>query len=276
MSLTPSSSVPATPDGGVLGLEDVAASDLVMPTLRIDHREGVYVNQLTDEKFAELDVILLGLVKQRVLWSAEIADAGLKERPLCRSYNFSEGHPQAEKFPWEASGFTEQEGTLPCASCKLKEWGTHPTRGAPWCSEQHTFGMLLEDNGEFSPILFSVQRSGIKESRTYVSAFHNAHTPMFTVRTKMTLESRKKGSNPYSVPHFSRGAATEESDYPNFANMYRSIREFLQTPWSGNDEDGAVVAESDDPVTTSPSAGSPLGAKPAAAPVVEDEDELPF
>ena len=36
---------------------------------------------------------------------------------------------------------------LPCDSCALKEWDTHPKGGKPWCAEQITFPIMQERGG---------------------------------------------------------------------------------------------------------------------------------
>lgn len=227
------------------GLEDFDTRDQVMPVLKINHKDAVFEDGLSGQEFKELNVVIAGLVKQRVLWPAQMkeSEGGQADPPLCRSYDFHEGHPSMpkvlengqewERFPWDAvqSVFVQGQRPLPCAECPLKEWNTHPTREAPWCSEQHTFALLFEnEEGGFVPSLLSVQRSGLKSSRQYLSSFANAGTPLFTVRTKLTLEERKMGANPFAVPKFSRQGETDPDDHPIFSSMYRSMRDFLQTP----------------------------------------------
>jgi len=281
--------VPSGPSTQPEGLEDFAPSDRVVPTLRINHKESVVEDSLSGAKYSELTVVLLGLIKQRVLWPPDMGEE--KEQPLCRSYNFTEGHPSppeekslVERFPWEAAGYGEPpagwEGiVLPCGSCKLKDWGTHPRREAPWCSEQHTFAMLLPtDEGALIPVLFQIQRSALKPSKNYLSSFANAGQPLFTVFTKITLEARKRGSNDYSVPKFVRGQATPPDLHAGFSQTYRSIREYVQTPRAFSGEGAAegdeVIPETPDG-STAATMTTPAPAAPPAPPAPQSAPAPP-
>ena len=86
-----------------VGLEDVDAGDITVPRLKIVHAEGVFQDNLSNAKFAELNVILLGLVKQRLMWDVEVEDDA---KPLCKSADFDHGIP-SDSFPWEASGLVK-------------------------------------------------------------------------------------------------------------------------------------------------------------------------
>lgn len=253
------------------GLEDIAPSDLVMPTIQIDHKKGVFVDKLSNEEFDQLIGVMLGLVKQRVLWDAEVKDDAF---PFCRSYNFTVGHPDVKEFPWGAvsSVFTppaaDAEGiTLPCENCPLKDWGSHPKNDTPWCSEQHTFPILRVvqggDGPMLMPALFTVQRSAIKPSKTYMSSFVNKNLPLFSVYTTITLEQRRRGQVDFAVPKFAQGEPTEQSQYPLFSKTYRDIRTFVQTPRVPTEE-----TETAEPTAApAPAAPTPApAAEPAPAP----------
>jgi hypothetical protein len=259
---SPATTSPGIGDG-IEGLEDIETSDLVMPILRIDHQRGAIIDNLSGQEHTSLEVVLLGLIKQRVLWDAEVNEG---DHPLCKAYDAREGHPDHKRFPWAASGFDPRtEGTLPCENCQLKEWGSHPNREVPWCSEQHTYPLLqvYEDGTLSGPSLFTVQRSAIKGSKAYISSFVKERKPLYVCRTRLTLDIRKRGSVPFAVPKFVRGAGTEEDDWPGFADQYRGIRDFVQTPRT--DE----VDPEDRP------AGGAGSAAPAAA-ASSDEDDMPF
>ena len=96
------SNVPAIPSGLPEGLEDTEASDLSMPIYRIDHEAGCFVNNLTNEEFPEFDAILLGRLKQRILWPMD--PGGGAEGPMCRSYDFNTGIPRAETWVQSQKG----------------------------------------------------------------------------------------------------------------------------------------------------------------------------
>lgn len=276
------SSVPAVQIERPEGLEDFGVADQVIPQLRVNHTEMVFEDSLSGAKYSEVTVVMLGLVKQRVLWPPQLTAE--KELPLCRSYDFNTGHPSAPeereqpdgskvyfpRFPWAASRFPMPDAgvksqPLPCASCPLKEWGSHPTKEQPWCSEQHTFALLIPNTeGQLVPMLFQLQRTGLKPSKQYLSSFANAQEPLFTVFTKITLEAKKMGSNTYCTPKFVRDQTSPVDMHPFFSSTYRGIRAFLQTP-RGDDE---AVIESDiipDSVAPAP-APEPAAAQ---APVAE-------
>ena len=247
-------------DGTMTGLEDFGTEDMVMPRLGIEHTEGKLVDNLTGEKFDKLQVVMLGLIKQRILWDTEVNEG---DHPLCKSFNHTEGLP-SDKFPWDASGFDKDKAgdALPCASCNLKEWGSHPQRETPWCSEQHTFPVLMnigsDDEPNFAaPAIFTVQRSGIKPSKTYLTSFSRSKTPLFTVVTEISLNMQKRGSVTYSVPRFAKVADTEQAEWDEFAQHYLQIRDFVTTPPAKEDENGA-------PVQTDNSHGD------------DDDDDVPF
>jgi hypothetical protein len=252
------SSAPAVPDDSMTGLEDFDAStDAVMPRLRIVGKDAQFEDNLTNERHDKIKAVLLGLVKQRILWAPEVDDG---EGPLCRSLDFLTGLPDPKGFPWKESGFERREGDhveLPCKDCGLKEWGTNPKGSTPWCSEQHTFPlMLLREGGDPSeamPAILTLQRSGIKASKAYVSGFVRDRKPLYTQVTTIGLQPQKRGSVDYAVPILTKTEETDESLWPLFAKNYRQIRGYLQTPRSIEDEDtskgssGTVTATSSTP-----------------------------
>lgn len=264
----------ASPVSRPEGLEDLDESDLSMPMVSIIQNKALFKDNLTGREFDVLDAILLGLIKQRVLWPAEVEEDA---HPYCKSYDFSIGHPNNKDFPWKAAGFDrpaddDDKVTLPCDNCKLKDWGTHPKRDAPWCSAQHTFALLMPTaDGEWAPALFSLQRSGLKPSRQYMTGFQRDNKPLYTCRTKITLDARKRGQVDFAVPRFVEGETTDQEQWPMFSSHYRRIRDFIQTPRSRNDEDETP------PGTPPPTGDTGSSTAPASAtPSVPDDDELPF
>ena len=267
-----SETLPAVPSANYVpeGLEDFDTDDMVMPKLTIAHQDGQFTDSLSGEKFDSLEVVLLGLIKQRILWPP---DMGVEaEAPLCKSYNFTEGRPDPAnptRFPWKASGFAmtdyvdgENAPVVTCESCKLKDWGSHPKSETPWCSEQHTFALLLPTGGGWSPAILTLQRTGIKPSKAYLTSFARSQSPLFVCTTKLGLSVQKRGTVTFSVPTFTRGTPTDADDHPEFASTYRRIREFITTPRQAEAE-----AE-----------GTPVAAPstPAASAAAASDDEMPF
>jgi hypothetical protein len=188
-------------------------------------------------------------------------------------------------FPWRASKFDRDEYDkgkdggeviLPCANCALKEWGTNPRGGTPWCSEQHTYPLLmLDEHGNTSPAVLTLQRSAIKASKSYVTGFARTKTPLYTAITEIGLNAQRRGSVDYAVPSFVKAGETDRDDWQAFAQQYRSIREFLTSRRNKDDEatttEEAPAASSrrDDRDERRPSEPAPSSSR-------YDDDEPPF
>lgn len=267
----------------VEGLEDVSASDLTMPMIKIIHDEAMWEDSLSGQRFDEIDVVLLGLIKQRVLWPSEVSEDA--EAPLCRSYNFTVGIP-GDKFsvsekrdpnsPMIASGFTADEvesGELACGSCNLKEWGSHPSRDVPWCVEQYVFAVMLgepdEDLG--SPAILTLQRSSMKPAKSYITSFVRTRQPLFVARTNLKLDARSRGSVRYSVPKFVKGVPTDPDFHGQYAEMYRQVKEFVATPPVVDEPTPVVVSTK---ATVKPKAAPVQSEVPVAA--ATGDSDLPF
>jgi hypothetical protein len=126
--------------------------------------------------------------------------------------------------------------------------------------------MLQNEDGGFYPSLLQVQRSALKPANSYLSSFVNAGNPLFTAFTTVTLETHKKGQNVYGVPKFVKGDDTPKEAHTIFAENYRSVRTYLQTPFSGSDEEvGEELPMEETPVQVQQAPAQPAAA-PAAAP----------
>jgi hypothetical protein len=315
-----------------LGFEDVDQSDLSIPRLTIRHADGVLVNSLTKAEYTSLDVVLLGQIKQRIMWAKETEDG---DRPLCKSPDFSNGFPEMsdelpkdKRFPWATSGlkladFPPSDGinglsTIGCASCMHKEWNNPNTPGQkkPLCDEQHTFPLMYtEDAGEsWTTALFSVQRTGLKPMKAYVSGFVTSKMPMFRFVTRIELNMQSRGTVTYCIPTFKRTVESDRAMWPTFADTYRSARDFVRQPPQNYDEPTEEGDNTNGPAPVAAPAPAPVqraapaapvarpAARPAPAPVaapvaapvveadpwtepapvesaaapVEDDDDLPF
>lgn len=274
----------AIPVDDVEGLEDLEATDLTIPRLTIDHEGGVYVDSQTNERFEEFDCIMLGLVKQRILWPPTPGAEG--EGPLCRAVDFQTGVPDPAKWVVKhngvtavsVSGFTFDEveaGNLSCANCGLKEWDSHPNNGTPWCNEQFTFPIvrIMEDGG-MAPALISFQRTGLKACKSYVSGFKQARRPLYTAITRVTAVHQKKGTVEYVTPSFAKIGDSDPTQHPAFSQQLHQIREFITTPRTFDDDSGSTTETKE---TAAPAAQAPVAeSEPApvkrAEPVADDEE----
>lgn len=225
--------VPAYGDDNI-GLEDFDTTDMVMPTLRLDHTEGVLVDTLSQEKYEKISVVLLGLVKQRILWPPEVGE--VKENPLCRSLDFVVGTPdpqKPERFPWAQAGFDQASSgsELNCSDCKLKDWGSGQKNDSPWCTEQWTFPLMMQQSeANWAPATLTLQRSNIKPLRAYLSDYVRSGRPLFTNATNITLQQNKRGTVKYVTVGLAKGAATPDDLHETFRTEFLRIRTWLRTP----------------------------------------------
>jgi hypothetical protein len=238
-------------EGAIPGLETVREEDLALPIIQIDHKKNRFVDKLTGTEYESLDCVLLGLLKQRVMWPA---DPDSKDGLLCKSQDAVTGNPR-EKFPW--AEFKKGDGPEPigadhiaCDSCTFAKWGSHPKNDTPWCSLQHVYPVIIGE-GESVSGLLTLQRSALKPSNGYISGFVREGRPMFTVRTSIGLNSNRNGSVDFSTPTFKRGepVAEDVTLWRRWAKEYKAI-EALLLRFSGGD--AAVVSESETTPPVSP------------------------
>lgn len=303
-------------DFGGAGLDDVDGSDLSLPRLKILGPEAEFKNALTNESAPKIYCVILGLVKQRILWHPEVED---DSQPQCKSNNFELGFPTMGenvparyRFPFEDSNYTAKNlqtdpesgrDVLACKSCSMKDWGSD--RKPPRCGELHVYPMMFSFDGpevnEMQPAVLTLQRSALAASKSYISYFAQKQEPFFTVLTEMTLTPKSRGSVRYATPNFKRVGVTEADEWSSFMAQYKSIREFLRRaprdPDAEADDDETTPAEPPKPTANAPAESAPAGrtraatatksseatpvaraAKTAPAPVADDDDEddLPF
>ena len=273
--------------GDDIGLEDVNVGDVVLPRLSIVHDEAVFQDNQSKQQFDELEVIILGLVKQRIMWDSTV-DEG--DKPQCKSPDAEHGFPNTnpdapkdKRFPWDESNFNPANFSpdperndlivLPCNSCVFAQWTKENGKSVPpRCSEQHTYPLLynstpgaLPEDQIWQPALISFQRTGIKPSRQYLSGFAQAKRPMFTVHTTISLTPMKRGTVKYAVPVFKKGDSTDRDSWDEFANQYRQIREFIRSaPRNTADEESTEGGfKEDSNVNAGPEKAAATPAAPA-------------
>jgi hypothetical protein len=288
---------PYNEDFGSVGLEDVDASDMRLPRLNINHDEGRFVNSLTKEEFPALTVVVLGIVKQRILWPDKLED---NAKPRCKSPDFTHGFPNMnttlptkKQFPWAESNFTPANvvpveigpgedphypegwssngyGVLPCDTCVFAKWGKDEDgkRTPPPCNEQHTYPLLYlekafhEDGTEedrWVPAIWTIQRSAITNSKAYINSFAQSRSAFFTQYTTLTLRMESRGKNVYAVPEFKRIGPSDRNMWGEYAQQYRSVRQFLRMAPRPQDDDA------DDTPTDNTNTGPVAAAQPAPA-----------
>lgn len=237
------------------GLEDFSQEDLRMPRINIDHEQGVFKDSLSGTELPAMSAVVLGLIKQRVLWPPQVSDDN--SQPLCKSTDYNLGFPTingrrpTDNFPWNAAGWNpadfqpNEDGrlTLPCNACRLKEWASHPDGKKTWCSEQHSIPLLYAPLGEepMAMALFTTQRSSINASKNYFAGIVRQERPAFAYYCEISLRPQQRGKNTYYVPVFTMKGPTDESQWPSYSSAYRSTRTFLHRPPMLRDENGNVV-----------------------------------
>lgn len=305
------SNLPTVPDDLNTGLEDFGVEDAVVPRLQIVHREGVFKDSLSSNEYPLIKAVILGLVKQRILWHHKV-DEG--DRPMCKSpdHNFGfpntddEDTPKEKRFPWGKSGFDpadyppNEEGfvQLPCERCALKDWGTHPDGNKPYCAEQYTLPLLYDPGtGGFVPAILSIQKTSIKGLRSYLTSFARSKNPAYTSITEIGLRQASRGTTDYSIATFKELGKTDPDRWREYSANYSTLRKFLtQHPISREEDDGAgptsdnetkapqtqpeVSPEPETRETTQPAApaggGSPSTKGAVPATTGDDDDDLPF
>jgi hypothetical protein len=279
--------LPMRVDDDETGLGDFKASRMVIPRLTIDHKSPVplFRDSLTGEEYErDMDVVILSMVAQRILWHVTPGDKG--ELPLCKSPDDEHGFPtppellpRGKEFPWEKSGFDPKdypadEGinglvTLSCANCGLAKWESHPLGKKPYCSEMYTFPVMYTpknaDPSILVPALFSVRSTGLRPANAYLTRFASTRTPMYTVMTRIHLDQVVKSGNTFCVPAFRAGDPTDRDRWPEFVQNFRAIRETIRRAPTSQDEDPeAAVSVPTTSTTSTPSAGTPATAAPSA------------
>lgn len=270
----------ARPEGFETGLEEFGIEDAVIPRITIVHKEGVFKDSLSNQEFDSITCIILGLVKQRSLWHPTV-DEG--DWPMCRSMdhntgfpNLSEEQPKEKRFDkvWDKAGFDpkdfppDDDGRirLPCASCQLKEWGSHPDGKKPYCSEQFTLPILYDPDGDgiWVPAIITFQKTALKNLKAYLSAFARSKSAAFQAITEIGLDMQKKGSTDYSVPNFKKVGTTDEENWLEYSTNYRTMADFLRADPGSRDE-------TEDSAPT-PKTASPTVEQSKAEPKAADSD----
>jgi hypothetical protein len=277
------------PDLEDSGLEDLDTEDIRVPRLKIVGKNATFRDQTTGQEFTRINTIILGLVKQRIMWDKDVDD---NERPLCKSPDFNTGYPTVDigvpsekRFPWLQSGFDPStynhystdpnhngHVVLPCASCKFKDWvGKTP----PPCAESFAYSLLYADaeSGEepTMPAILTFQKSAISAAKTYNSYFAAKKDPFFTVYTELSLVQKSRGSVDYATPILKRGGGTDQASWAFYAQQGRAIRELLRQPprpiegWEAPEPTANVNVAPTAPVPP-PVAPTPAAAPPAPAP----------
>jgi hypothetical protein len=279
------------------GLDDLTPGDLIVPRLRIKHKEGVFEDAGTGEQMGKLICIVLGLVRQRVLFHHDVEDGDV---PMCKSPDYQFGYPNLDPekknkgFPWNLARLNpndfppDQDGlvTLSCESCFLQQWGSHPGGNKPYCSEQHTLPIFYAGSfeelvaGHYSPALVTFQKTGIPPSKRYLGTFKQRNIGAYTKVTEIGLNQQKRGQTDYCVPTFKSIGDTDKDEWPAYSEQYAGIRLFLTTSRPNSvlpdDEDRSVQVTTSTATTATAASPAATPGTQANVPTVSADDQLPF
>lgn len=268
------------------GLDDLTPEDLTVPRIKINHKMGVFEESGTNEQFSELYCVMLGLVRQRVLFHHNVEDGDV---PICKSVEFQVGYPNVDperkpkfNFPWELARLNpadfppNQDGliALPCEGCHLKEWGSHPTGEKPYCSEQFTmplyYARTLEElqAEEYGSALISFQKTGVPPCKKYLSGFQQKKVGAYTKYTRITLRQLARGNTEYSVPVFTSVGDTPTSNFQGYSENFAAIRTFLHNTTPTTTKSTSEEPVSAVPATPTTSTRPPLRPEPTPAAAV--------
>ena len=215
--------LPATPEGYARNY--IPDEELPMPRLRIiqkdtdDQVAGVFVNTQTEEIFAEIECILLGVRRGRVRWDPTLKNM---DEPLCRSRN-------------AITGVGDPGGS--CTACSYATWNGDEK---PQCALVYDF-IGLDETG--APFLFSVSRTGIKPARNFIAAAQRRRKPLYYTGCTLTLRKVDRPAT-YYTPVFKRAGDTNFETWAELEGVLQQIEAALErAPASAVDTDAGSAAE---------------------------------
>jgi len=224
-----------------IGTEDISAADFGIARWKIDHNEGLFVNNQNDFAYTALDVVLLNIVKQRVMFDPK-ANEDNKD-PWCKSNNHIDGWP-GEEFPWmgvpesgvPAYAFGYQDVVpLACASCNLKDWGPKdPKTGkstTPVCKELYTFTFIvLNPELQDTPGLISIKGTSLAPIKKYLAPFAQRSQPLFIKSTRLGLDAQMYMGRKYYVLNLNILGEVDPSKFKEYSELAIGARDFLTQP----------------------------------------------
>jgi len=191
--------------------------------MKIDHSAGQFWSGESNIG-KEIDVIMLGLIRQRTLWPPKDSK---RSRPDCESPDFEHGYAKIDTFPWKDTDFVEPIGggtrphELPCDQCPLRNW---QDRTPPRCAQVWNVPVIY--GAGLFVIPFSA--SALSDLENYMRPFRDSRTPLYTVITRIKLSRVEKKGRRYVVPHFSQTANTDTRVYPEYSSKLNQVKEVMQ------------------------------------------------
>lgn len=267
------------------GLDDFGIEEIPTPRLKILHREGQYQDSQTDVVFFGFNAVILGLVKQRIMWDGEDVEGNKNDVPKCKSNDYERGMPNVDptslrQFPWDEQTTFRRELAfpdpalnrvmLPCGNCEFKEWRTKAgtsERIKPRCSEVWNLVLMYDPygDGQLQPAFLALKKSAIANAKKYLAGFRQRGIGAYTEWTQFTLEQESRGQTVFSKPVLNAVGATDPANWPQYSANYAALADFARTvrPLEGGASTG-MQQQLSAPEFSQPAQGVPQGAVPQA------------
>lgn len=215
-----------------------------VPKVAINHTENkLEFNDVELTGFQKLNIIMLGAIRQRIMWSPTPGTIGILE---CESKDFEHGTPTVN-FPWEDSNFarpkTDVPQTIQCGACMFSNWTADPNakRGSrpARCTEQVMVPMLIPvhdvERIETTAIPYKVgvmsfQKSSIRPLSDHMKRFRLRGAPAYSKQTSMVLDSNLGSGFKYSVPRLSERNPVDEMYYPLLSTILHEVKAIVTKP----------------------------------------------
>ena len=242
-------------DLGVAGAENLRPGDIGMPPrLRIsqanrpivvgdkDAPDGSIVNSLTGEIFTDgVDIVpIVFLARTRVMWPEGFAT---DNDPMCASNDGEMPAASSEERPLLAPA------PGPCATCMYAKFGANGE--APRCKMQRNFLVWLVDQGE--PAILTMQSTALSAARA-LTALAKTQGLRKSVRFVTQVVKSEKGR--WHIAAFARGRKLE---VPEVLALVEARNELQKLVVGADVSDDMRESNGND-----------------AAPVIEEEDAMPF
>lgn len=245
-------------EGGVDGLEDVEASDILlaskvwnMPGIDKNgqaYPSNVFFDTLTEETQSTIDCVLL-LSKKMLRWD-EFDDAQDKTVIYCESRD-------------RKTGTMADGSTRPCGGCPDAEWFKDADgKSYKKCGEVHNV-VGFEVNGQ--PFAVKFKKTGLKPFRTHLIRYHlnkmrskktgrRVNVPMYFFQVELSLKLASTGK--YAVPIFTKGRLLDAAMIAELKETAQGYHEMMaevmdhvdkqSERFDGGDDTGGGATNADD------------------------------
>lgn len=234
--------VPEDLESGMDELEDGS-----YPRLRINHKDGRYVESIGDTEWDQFPCIILGFSYSRVMWKERKAGQGFvsDELPQCRSNDNQHGQPNTDPekpafFPWKDSVFdpmkaqvnpTYNRVILDCTKCNFQIWGSDGTR--PACGLIMTVYVMYQPPGSETPVFafLSIKGAGIKPMKKFFRTIRqqgNNATP-YQFFVTLGLERHVSGDVEFCTPTVAVNSVIPADNWAALSAKYAEMRDYTKS-----------------------------------------------